>query len=288
MTSVRLYGFKRIVIYMNIKKIKPCKPLDEYIENYIYIEGNNKGTSLPKINMSLVFNLGDAFKLFDDDSYTSFTNYKKHWIAGIQTKPNYAESYGTSRMFTIQFKTVGCYAFFKEPLHLFKNEFITLDNLFANQADETWEQLICSLTIEAKVRIVEKFLLEKLIKRQSKNEKIERIGTILSQSDLGRVNHITTELNTSRKHLLHLFNNYIGVSPKTLLSIFRLNNTYQSISKLYPDKLSFLAYEMDFSDQAHFNNNFKKHTGLKPIEYIQFVKSFSSMKNTPHFIPIIK
>jgi AraC-like DNA-binding protein len=287
MTSVLISGFKIIFKSMLIKTIKPCKPLDEYIESYIYIEGNNKGTSLPKTNMSMVFNLGDAFKLFHDNSFRSFTNFNKHWLAGIQTKPNYVESYGTSRMFTIQFKTIGCYAFFKEPLSLFKNEFVTLDNLFANEAEEIWERLIAAQNLEEKVVIVENFLLAKLIKRQSKNRKIESINAILKNFEISSVNNISTDLNTSRKHLHHLFNNFIGVSPKNLLSIIRLNSTFQTLSKTRPNKLSYLAYELDYTDQAHFNKNFKQFTDLRPTEYISFVKSFSSMKNTPHYIPIL-
>lgn len=272
---------------MFFKTIKPSKPLDEYIENYIYIEGNNKGTSLPKTNLSVVFNLGEAFKLFHDNSLTSFTHYKKHWITGIQTKPNYVESYGTSKMFTIQFKTVGCYAFFSEPLSLFKNEFLTLDHVFSEEAEEIWERLNCAQNLEDKVVIVENFLIGKLIKRQTHNRKIDGIKTMLNHHP-DRVNNITADLNISRKHLYHLFNNYIGVSPKTLLSIIRLKSMYQTMSSTLPDKLSYLAYELDFSDQAHFNNNFKQLTGLKPTEYIRHANSFPTMKTTPHYIPILR
>lgn len=273
---------------MQLKKIKPSKPLDEYIENYIYIEGNNKGTSLPKTNLSVVFNLGDAFKLFDDNSFTSYTNYTKHWIAGIQSKPNYVESYGTSRMFTIQFKTIGCYAFFNEPLSHFKNEFISLDHVFSEEAEEIWERLMCAQSLADKVVIVENFFIGKLIKRESNNKKMEEIKALLHNLHIGKVNNMTTELKISRKHLHHLINTYIGVSPKTLLSIIRLKTTYQTMSSILPDKLSYLANEMDFSDQAHFNNNFKQLTGLKPTEYIKLVNSFPTLITTPHYIPILR
>lgn len=273
---------------MFVKTIKPSRLLEEYIENYIYIEGNNKGISLPKTNMSLVFNLGDAFKLFHDNSFSSAANYYKHWIAGIQTKPNYVESYGKSRMFTIQFKIVGCYAFFKEPLSLFKNEFITLDNVFSYEAEEIWEKMLSAKTLEEQVLIIEDFLFEKLIKKKINYNKIKGIKTLLNENNLSNVNAMTKELNTSRKHLNQLFNNYIGVSTKTLLSIIRINHSYRIISKENQDNLSILAYEMNYADQAHFNNNFKQLTGLTPTEYIHIYRSFPSMKITPHYIPFLK
>ena len=54
----------------------PKFPLDKYIECIVYIEGNNKGTGLPKTAMSFVFNLNDNFKLFADDTYSKHTDYK--------------------------------------------------------------------------------------------------------------------------------------------------------------------------------------------------------------------
>ena len=62
---------------MIFQKHIPKFPLDHYVDSIIYIEGNNKGTGLPKTAMSLVFNLEDNFKLFVDKSFTNSIDYKK-------------------------------------------------------------------------------------------------------------------------------------------------------------------------------------------------------------------
>ncbi|MEL6628284.1 MAG: hypothetical protein AAFQ92_22350, partial [Bacteroidota bacterium] len=62
---------------MVYQKHIPKFPLDSYIDSIIYIEGNNKGTGLPKTAMSLVFNLEDHFKLFTDGSFSKHIDYKK-------------------------------------------------------------------------------------------------------------------------------------------------------------------------------------------------------------------
>ncbi|ULT38796.1 hypothetical protein KRR40_27385 [Niabella defluvii] len=64
----------------------PKFPLDTFLDSIIYIEGNNKGTGLPKMAMSLVFNLEDSFKLFADKNFINHTDYKNF---GLQDcKPN--------------------------------------------------------------------------------------------------------------------------------------------------------------------------------------------------------
>ncbi len=83
------------------RKHIPKAPLNGYVDSIIYVEGNNKGVGFPKTAMSLVFNLNDPFKLFTDPQFTRFIDYKKYWVAGLQTQPTYVESYGESKMIVI-------------------------------------------------------------------------------------------------------------------------------------------------------------------------------------------
>jgi hypothetical protein len=83
---------------MIFHKHTPTAPLDNYVDCIVYVEGNNKGIGFPKTAMSLAFNLNDSFKLFDDAQFLSFTDYKKYWVAGFQTRPTYIENYGKSKM----------------------------------------------------------------------------------------------------------------------------------------------------------------------------------------------
>ncbi|MBK8414369.1 MAG: hypothetical protein IPL22_07550 [Bacteroidetes bacterium] len=46
-----------------------------------------------------------------------------------------------------------------------------------------------------------------------------------------------------------------------------------------------MAYELEYFDQAHFNNDFKRFTDLKPTEYVKLTEHIPSLKHVPHFIP---
>src|ERR1043166_2831987 len=123
---------------MIFQKHIPRPPLSNYVDCIIYIEGNNKGVGFPKTAMSLAFNLNDSFKLFTDKQFTRFIDYKKYWVAGLQTQPTYVESYGESKMVVIQFRTLGAYVFLNQPLKSFTNNYIDLDSIFQHEADEVW------------------------------------------------------------------------------------------------------------------------------------------------------
>ena len=266
----------------------PRPPLDNYVDCIVYIEGNNKGVGFPKTAMSLVFNLNDSFKLFTDKQFIQFIDYKKYWVAGLQTQPTYVESYGESKMIVIQFKTFGAYVFLNQPLKDFTNHFINLDCIFKNEADETWEQLQETKTISEKFLVTENFLYRKLLANKIPNSKLlSSIDLLFKNKENISIKEICRQHNISGKHLNHLFREYLGISPKMLSSLNRFQMILRTISKSKPEKLTSVAYELDFFDQAHFNNNFKKFTGLKPNDYIRNVEIKPSLKIVPHFLPVV-
>jgi AraC-like DNA-binding protein len=264
----------------------PLFPLNKYIDCIVYVEGNNKGAGLPKTAMSLVFNLNDSFKLYSDAAFTKFIDYKKHWVAGLQTGPTYVESYGESKMIVVQFKTTGAYAFLHQPLHRFTENYIPLDCVLTAQADEVWEQLNEAQTIQEKILLTENFLFRRLLAVKMPNEKLlASINFHFSSSNHLSIYEICRQHRVSRKHLNFLFKEYMGVSPKTMSSLNRLQQVLQLISKAKPERLTSFAYELDYFDQAHFNNSFKKFTGLRPGDYIKNVALKPSLKIIPHFLP---
>lgn len=264
----------------------PNSPLAEYIDGILYIEGNNKGIGLPKTAMSLVFNLQDNFKLFHDSSFTAFTDYKKFWVAGMQLGPSYVESYGSSKMIVVQFKTIGAFIFLPHPLHLFTDNFINLSDLFHQDAEDTWQQLQEADTIKEKFLITEVFLYQKLLKNSMPHGKLlAAANQLLNHTDNQPIEKICRQIGVSRKHLNTLFKEYTGVSTKSMQLLFRFQNLLKKMADDTDIHLTDLAYDMDYADVAHFSNDFKRFTGIHPTAYCKLVKETPSMRIVPHFIP---
>lgn len=70
-----------------------------------------------------------------------------------------------------------------------------------------------------------------------------------------------------------------------LSSLNRLQISLKKISSSKLQKLTDVAYELEYFDQAHFNNDFKRFTNLKPTEYVKLVEQIPTLKIVPHFIP---
>lgn len=272
---------------MLFQKHIPSFPLSKYVDCVVYVEGNNKGVGFPKTAMSLAFNLNDSFKLFADAQFTGYTDYKKYWVAGLQTQPTYVESYGVSKMLVIQFKSLGAWAFLQQPLWYFTNGYIDFDCVLKKEAEEVWEQLQEAQTTEEKFRLAENMLQRRILGSTiPQGRLVASIEEMFARRQAVSIQEICRQNAISRKHLNFLFREYLGISPKMLSSLNRFQYILHTISKANPGKLTGIAYELEFFDQAHFNNNFKRFTGLTPKEYIRNAEQQPTLKLMPHFLPV--
>ena len=271
-----------------LQTFRPQEPINQYVDSIQYISGNTKGTGFSKTAMSLIFNLRDFFKLYIDDSFTEFLNYKKYWLAGIQSGPVHVESYGDSEMIVIQFNTLGAHLFVEQPLHSFTDQYIPLDCIYSELAEDTWQQLMEAESIDQKFHVAQSFLSSVFKNKEyHKYQLLKHIANQIQSPDAHSISSICRENNISRKHLNNLFKTYIGISPKMLSSFHRLQSALQTLSQSRPARLNQIAYELEYFDQSHFNHDFKRLTGLKPTEYLNYAQANPSLQVVPHFIPFI-
>ena len=66
----------------------------------------------------------------------------------------------------------------------------------------------------------------------------------------------------SYRSIHRFYKDSLNISPKEFLNLRRLRRSIRQIHSA--NKLTNIAYDVGFSDQAHFTGNFKKYTGLPP------------------------
>jgi AraC-like DNA-binding protein len=83
------------------------------------------------------------------------------------------------------------------------------------------------------------------------------------------VNEVLRGLSVSERLLERRFENFIGISPKKLNGILRINRYLKLLrdpNQAYTPVQA--AIEAGFYDQAHLNNSFKKISGTSPLKYL--------------------
>lgn len=88
-----------------------------------------------------------------------------------------------------------------------------------------------------------------------------------------RIHELAEELHYSERHMSRIFQNSMGITPKTFARIVRFQNALDSI--LHQPMLSLCDYmtELGYSDQAHFQREFKEYTGITPKHFLSYAQN---------------
>ena len=101
---------------------------------------------------------------------------------------------------------------------------------------------------------------------------VHRMG---EDRSLVRVDQVAALATTSVRSLQRLFATYVGVSPKSVLARYRLQDAAATIDAGAVDDLAGLAASLGWFDQAHFSRDFRSVVGVTPSAYLQRAREAS-------------
>ena len=87
-----------------------------------------------------------------------------------------------------------------------------------------------------------------------------------------RIHELAEELHYSERHLSRVFLDSMGISPKTFARIVRFQNAIDAIMNQTMHSLCDSIIELGYSDQAHFQREFKQYTGITPKRFLVYLQ----------------
>lgn len=254
----------------------PAFPLAEYIDCFWHTRLRVPYRSefiLPSSRVELIINFGDRFRLYEDvhRAQPGDPHRVMHhsWLVGLQTGPLHNEPVGMTHMVGIRFKPGGTWPFFGPAVAATANDVVSLDAILGREAELLREQLYAAATPKARFSLLEKLLCRRLNRPHEHHVRISHAVQRLQQThgDLA-IRQLSDEVGFSHKHLVSLFKTTIGLTPKTLGRLCRLEHVLHTLNPSAPDPWAAIAHDAGFHDQAHFNRDFSAFTGLSPSVYL--------------------
>lgn len=258
---------------MNYQTFQPHADLSSLVKCYWTLEipavaDAQKQRIIPDGCLEMAFILGDDIKRYTSDE--AFILQPRAMVLGQTIDPFYIQPTGYVNTFAVRFYPYGFANFVTLPIQKLANTETPLAMLFGEQAARELEQkMIRASATKERIEIIEDFLFNKLRSEATIDNIVKlTIDTIMATKGSVAINDILKEDLSKRRQLERKFLKQIGVSPKQLGKVIRLQTALKMLLSRQSENLTRIAYDSAYYDQAHFIKDFKEFTGINPKEFM--------------------
>lgn len=259
---------------MKIHFVKPINQLSENIHKITVfistdtIKYRQKITPSPFTCLSYNHHYIPDFKVANK----IFPSKSKLQITGPKTTDDiYALHNGKLNQVLIEFAPTAFYYIFHYSPSKLVNITVSMPDLFPGQKPaELLNKLISSKNYRSRVKLLQEFIVSIRDKVLTPVAYIEEALLLIDES-FGNISvcNICKKINISERQCSRKFIEIIGISPIQYIKIRQLHFIINRIHRNHFQSIKELAYDTGFYDPAHFNNSFKKLTGMSPGAFIK-------------------
>lgn len=224
---------------------------------------------LPDSCVELVFHFCDPFRSYFANGGSAIQ--PRSFVVGQMKRFLEIEPAGRAGFVAVRFLARGAYLFFHRPLSEVAAGVVDLEDLWRGRAREWTERVALAPDTGARVRLIEVLLLGLLGENGRTDPAVDR-GLELIEASGGqiRVARLAAELGVSGRHLTRQFQRAVGLSPKEFGRVSRFLRALKLLEEGRHRSLMDVALACGFSDQAHFNHEFRELAGMSPGELSTF------------------
>lgn len=258
---------------MNYQIFKPDSDLRSLVKCYWTLEvpvqpNPERQLIIPDGCIDMIFILGDDVKRYTSDD--QFIIQPREMVLGQITEPFYIQPKGYVNSFAVRFYPHGFANFITTPVNLLANKETPIEELFGSQAAKALRhEIIHAAGTKERIAVVETFLTHRLTNKIVIDNLVKTtIDTLLLTNGNSSISSITKKDLAKRRQLERKFLKQIGISPKQLARVIRLQTALKMLLNSESGTLTEIAYESEYYDQAHFIKDFKDFTGTTPKEFL--------------------
>ena len=175
---------------------------------------------------------------------------------------------GAGRVFAIKFLPGGFYPFVGRPMTDFAERRLAVSDCFDVDVRAFETRLFGYANDLDMARECERFLLERLPPPDPNVAVLRRLfDAIRNEPTLQTTADLARQSGISSRSLQRLFRRYVGLNPKWVIMRTRLFEATTRLASQPAMPLAELAADLGYTDQAHFNRDFRAVVGVTPAAY---------------------
>jgi AraC-like DNA-binding protein len=269
---------------------QPGPPLDRFVELVTYYADFRPDHSmerlLPDGAVELIVDLTDTpKKLHDPDDPTRFRSFRGAWLSGMRHESIVIEAAQGASMAVIRFRPGGARPFLGFDVGAVTDAVEPLDVVLGASAASLRDRILEASTVALKMAAIEGWLLERSRGRLELNPVVEYLTTRLFAPAGLRITDVVAEVGYSQRHVLGLFQRFVGLAPKQYHRVRRFQQVLHQVTAgarsepaldlelrgrpaREPDWAD-VALAHGYYDQSHLARDFRELARVTPSEYVR-------------------
>ncbi len=256
---------------MNYQVYDPSPELQPFVKCFWTLEDEArdkpvKQRVIPDGCMEMIIHYGDHYHQYFEDG--SFILQPGSFLFGQITKYIEIAPTGKTGIVAARFLPDGLMPFLTIPVSTLGNKAVSLNDVFGKMGTKLEEDVLLAGNNKLRIELVEEFLLTRLKNPQTIDTLTKACVEVIFQSK-GQwdVMLVAEKVSINRRNMERRFTSAVGMSPKQLCRVARLQATMKMLEQKKFISLTSLAYENGYYDQAHFIKDFKEFTGMSPKSF---------------------
>jgi AraC-like DNA-binding protein len=186
-------------------------------------------------------------------------------VVGMQREPLSWTASGNCLMMGVRLLPEAAIGLFGAPLKVVDPVFMGARELLGARFCECLEPLLEVRDEAGALAIMEDFLLRQMTRTSRATERFVAAMRQIRNGGLGFDHRaLGDKLFVCDRQAQRLFKEHVGLSPVAYHRIIRFRRAYDHATEQTVQRWGDLAIELGYSDQAHFNRDFKAFCGVTP------------------------
>jgi len=195
------------------------------------------------------------------------------FVAGVWDRPTMTGHGGEQAGYQLYLDILGARRLFGGSAGELANRLVDLRDVFGAFAAELTERLADASDAEERHAVAQRLLAGRLAEDQATAPEVAHVlARLQATRGAARIETLAAEVGWSRRHLAARFREAVGLSPKAVGRLIRVEHAARRVRA--GDPLADIAYAAGYADQAHFNRDFRELVGCTPSQF-PFIQDIS-------------
>ncbi|MGW8122652.1 helix-turn-helix domain-containing protein [Roseivirga echinicomitans] len=264
---------------LKVARIKPSIALSNIVQSFFTMEydgDDERPDYLLPSGRSAFFYLESDHEFFAEFAGSDKKSLMKSgfYLAYLDNSAKY--THRKMRVVGVSLYPIYLSLVFKVKPKSIMNTFTRLDEIDAIESNSL-SLGIDALETSSIIKRMEAYLLSKLNGNPLRKD-VELVyqRIVATKAFTATVSEMASWMGFSERHVMSLFKDHIGLSPKRFIQLVRFSESLKRIDEMDESQmLADIAFGMGYHDQAHFTRDFKRLCGKTPKQIREDKKSGS-------------